>query len=129
MQTAECAVAAKIAMEPAFAWWVPHTLKKRNQIISKVKSKYWLRTHKFGIQIPKVVKEAKRFDQENGDTLWWEAICNEMRNVRPAVEVWEKEVEHIPPGYQQIKCHMIFDVKMGENFRRKAMFVTGWHTT
>ena len=22
---------------------------------------------------------------------WWEAICNEMRNVRPAFEVWEKE--------------------------------------
>ena len=52
-----------------------------------------------------------------------------MRNVRPAFEVWEKEVEHIPPGYQQIKCHMIFDVKMGENFRRKARFVAGGHTT
>ena len=52
-----------------------------------------------------------------------------MRNVRPAFEVWEKEVEHIPPGYQQIKCHMIFDVKMGENFRRKARSVAGGHTT
>ena len=40
-------------------------------------------------------------------------------------KVWEKEVVHIPPGYQQIKCHMIFDVKMGENFRRKARFVAG----
>ena len=38
VQTAEYAVVAKIAMEPAFAWWVPHTLRKRNQIISKVKS-------------------------------------------------------------------------------------------
>ena len=52
-----------------------------------------------------------------------------MRNVRPAFEVWEKDVEHIPPGYQQIKCHMIFDVKMGENFRHKARFVAGGHTT
>ena len=129
VQTAEYAVAAKIAMEPAFAWWVLHTLKKRNRIISKVKSKYWLRTHKFGIWIPKLVKEAKRFDQENRDTLWWEAICNEMRNVMPAFEVWEKNVEHIPPGYQQIKCHMIFDVKMGENFRHKARFVASGHTT
>ena len=40
VQTVEYAVAAKIAMEPAFAWWVPHTLIKRNRIISKVKSKY-----------------------------------------------------------------------------------------
>ena len=30
VQTAEYAVVAKIAMEPAFAWWVPHRLKKRN---------------------------------------------------------------------------------------------------
>ena len=104
-------------------------LKKRNQIISKVKSKYWHRTNKFGIGISKSVEEAKRFDQENGDTLWWEAICNEMRNVRPAFEVWGKDVEHIPPGYQQIKCHMIFDVKMGETFRHKARFVAGGHTT
>ena len=52
-----------------------------------------------------------------------------MRNVRPAFEVWEKDIEHSPPGYQQIKCHMIFDIKMGENFRRKARFVAGGHTT
>ena len=129
VQTAEYAVVAKIAMEPAFAWWVPYTLKKRNQIISKIEAKYWLRTHKFRIRIPKSVEEAKRLDQENGDSQWWEAICNEMRNVRPAFKVWEKDVEHIPLGYQQIKCHMIFDVKMGENFRCKARFVAGGHTT
>ena len=52
-----------------------------------------------------------------------------MRNFRSAFEVWEKDIEHIPPGYQQIKCHMIFDVKMGKNFRGKARFVTGGHTT
>ena len=129
VQTAEYAVAAKIAIEPAFAWRVPHILKKRNRIISKVKSKYWLRTHKFWIWIPKSVKEAKRFNQENGDILWWWAICDEMRTIRPVFEVWEKDVEHIQPGYQQIKCHMIFDVKMCENFRCKARFVAGGHTT
>ena len=52
-----------------------------------------------------------------------------MRNVRLAFEVWEKDVEYIPPGYQQIKCHMIFNVKMGEKFRRKARFVASRHTT
>ena len=127
VQAAEYAIAAKIAKEPAFTWWVPYMLKKRNRIISKVKSKYWLRTHKFGIWIPKSVEEAKCLDQENGDSQWWEAICNKMRNVRPAFEVSEKDVEHIPPGYQQIKCHMIFDV--GKNFRHKARLVAGGHTT
>jgi hypothetical protein len=42
----------------------------------------------------------------------------EMKNVRPAFEAWEKSADEIPPGFQQIKCHLIFDVKMGENFRR-----------
>ncbi|KAI2491298.1 Reverse transcriptase (RNA-dependent DNA polymerase) [Fragilaria crotonensis] len=129
VQTAEYAVQARLAEEPAFAWWVPHTIKKRNRIIAKVKSKYWVRTHKFGIKIPKTVEEAKRFDAENGNTLWWDAIVKEMKNVRPAFEVWEKSADDIPPGYQQIKCHLIFDVKMGENFRRKARFVAGGHTT
>ena len=129
VQAAEYAVANRIAEEPAFAWWVPHTLKKRERILAKVKSKYWVRTHKFGIRIPKSVEEAKRLDRENGNTLWWDAIVQEMKNVRPAFEEWEKGVGSIPPGFQEIKCHLIFDVKMGENFRRKARFVAGGHTT
>ena len=89
VEVAEFALATRISMEPAFAWWVPFVLKKRNQILAKVKSKYWLRTHKFGIRIPKSVEEAKKIDEQNGDTLWWDAICKEMRNVRPAFEVFE----------------------------------------
>ena len=37
VQSAEYATQAPIAEEPAFAWWAPHTLKKRNRIIAKVK--------------------------------------------------------------------------------------------
>jgi len=37
--------------------------------------------------------------------------------------------EDLPPGYTEIKCHIIFDVKMGENFRRKARQVAGGHVT
>ena len=129
VQVSEYAVQARISEEPAFAWWVPHTLKKRNRIIAKVKSKYWIRTHKFGVKIPKTTAEARAFDAENGNTLWWDAILKEMRNVRPAFEVWEKSTDNIPLGYQQIRCHLIFDVKMGENFRRKARFVAGGHMT
>ena len=92
VQVAKYSVAAKISMELAFAWWVPHTLKKRNHIISKIKSKYWLRMHKLRIRIPKSVEEAKQLDQENGDTQWWDAICKEMQNVGPAFEVWEKDI-------------------------------------
>ncbi len=85
-----------------------------------MKSKYWQRTHKYGIRIPKTVQEALAIDKQNGNTLWWDAICKEMRNVRPAFEKWEKKEGDLPPAYQKIKCHFIFDIKMGENFRQKA---------
>jgi hypothetical protein len=52
-----------------------------------------------------------------------------MKNVRPAFEFWDKDVSKFPPGYQKITCHMIFDVKMGKNFRRKARFVADSHKT
>ena len=122
-------VGARISMEPAFAWWVPYTLKKRNRIIAKVKRKYWMRTHRFGIWIPKTVEEAKDLDTQNTNMLWWDAMCKEMKNVRPAFEPWEKDMSQIPPGFQQIKCQMIFDMTMGKNFRRKACFIAGGHTT
>jgi hypothetical protein len=48
----------KIDDKPAFAWWVPHVMQKQKRILEKVKSKYWARTHKYGIGIPKNVKEA-----------------------------------------------------------------------
>jgi hypothetical protein len=75
------------------------------------------------------VQEALTFDKENGDTLWWDAICTEMKNVRPAFEEWSKPLSDMPIGYQEVRCHLIFDVKMGENFPRKARFVAGGNTT
>ena len=32
-------------------------------------------------------------------------------------------------GYQKVDCHMIFDIKLGENFRCKARMVAGGHKT
>ena len=59
VQVAEYAISARISEEPAFAWWASSVLKKRNRIIAKTKSKYWLHTHKFGIEIPKSVIQAR----------------------------------------------------------------------
>jgi len=39
VQLAEYATLHKISDEPAFAWWVPHVIKKRERIIAKVKFK------------------------------------------------------------------------------------------
>ena len=126
VQSAEYAVQNRLHEEPAFAWWVPTVIKKRKSILSKVKSKYWQTTHKYGIEIPKSIKNAKELDTKNGNTLWWDSICDEMANVRIAFEVCDGG---IPPGYTHIDCHMIFDVKLGENYRRKARLVAGGHKT
>lgn len=74
VQLAEYAHQKRITEKPAFAWWVPHVLKKKKRIVAKVKSIYWIRTHKFGIRIPKSVEEARQIDKENGDTLWWDSV-------------------------------------------------------
>ena len=114
--------------EPAFSWWCPYVRMKQTRICSKLKSKYWQRTHKYGIRIPKTVKEAIQIDNENGNTLWWDAILLEMKNVRPAFKRYDGDVRKLI-GYQRITCHFVFDVKLGENFRRKARLVGGGHKT
>ena len=58
VQVAEYTVLSRISEEPAFTWWASSVLKKRNKIIAKTKSKYWLMMHKFRIEIPKTVLQA-----------------------------------------------------------------------
>jgi hypothetical protein len=125
VQVAEYAVASKIQEEPAFAWWARHVLKKRDRIIRKVKSRYWTRTHKFGILLPKTVAEALRIDRETGTNYGQTAIEKEMGTIDCAFHF--PEDGKAPVGYQKIDCHMIFDVKM--TLERKAQYVAGGHQT
>jgi hypothetical protein len=74
VQVAEYAIGNKIATELAFNWWVHDVLRRKDRIISKIKSKYWKRAHKFGIQVPKLVNEALEIDKETGTDLWKKAI-------------------------------------------------------
>ena len=61
---AECAMENEISDEPALNWWVKETLRHRDRIIYKVKSKYWITSHKFGIGVPKTAKEADDIDRQ-----------------------------------------------------------------
>ena len=128
VQLADYAQQRGITDQPAFAWWISHVNRKRKRIISKTKSKYWTRTHKFGIRLPHTVQEALSIDKENGDTFWWDALCKEMKNVRVAFEEYDGNIDDLV-GYKKLDCHMIFDIKMGENFRRKARLVADGHKT
>ena len=137
MELAQYAVANGIADEPAFKWWVPEILRKKNRMIAKIKTKYWRTTHKFGIEIPKSVEHALRIDYETGTDYWRRAIEKEMKNVRVAFQRFtgddpgggQGQGPTSLQGYQEIKCHMIFDIKMDGEFTRKARFVAGGHTT
>jgi hypothetical protein len=53
-------------------------------------------------------------------------VRKEMKNVRIAFKIINGD-ESVTPTYQEIRCHMIFDIKM-EDFRRKARFVAGGNT-
>ena len=57
IQLAENAVANRFQEEPAFKWWVSETLRTRNRIIAKVKSRYYKTSHKYSIKLPHSVKE------------------------------------------------------------------------
>jgi hypothetical protein len=61
IQVSEHAVGKDLLVsQPVFAWWVPFTLKKRDQVIKAVNSRCFRHTHKFGIKLPKTVEERSR---------------------------------------------------------------------
>ena len=106
-----------------------YTIQKRRHI-KPVKSKYWEKTTKYGIRIPKTVKEAIDIDKGNGDTLWQDAIHDEMNIIRlKALEEYHGDPTLDLIGFQQITGHLVFDVKLGENFRRKARYCADGHKT
>ena len=69
VEVAEYARARGIDKEPAFEWWVPHTLKKRQVILSALKKRIRKTTHKYGIEIPTVGSHQVRFPMCTLETL------------------------------------------------------------
>ena len=78
IEVAEFAVAMDLVQSPAFKWWVPHTLRKRDQIIAKVQHRLVSKKYKYGHVVPSSVKEAYDLDTNNGNTRWRDAIAKEM---------------------------------------------------
>ena len=108
---AEYATASGIAEHPAFAWWVPYVLRKRNVIASAVNSRICKCSHKYGIKVPCSVKEALDFDCKNGNTFWVDALTKEMGKVCVAFEILGPN-DNPPVGWYKASGHIDFDVKM-----------------
>ena len=71
------------------------------------------------------MKEAFAIDAKNG-TLWADAIGLEMKYSKVAFDEYDSKIEDLV-AYEQISGHLIFDVKLSENFRRKARSVVDGH--
>ena len=126
VQVAEFASARDIVDEPAFKYWVPFTLRKRDRIIASVNSRVKRTTHKYGIEVPRSIEHALQLDALNGNTFWRDAIDKEMSSVLVAFEILDSS-SPIPVGWKKSSGHIIFDVKM--DFTRKARWVKDGHLT
>ena len=53
----------------------------------------------------------------------------QMRNVRIAFEEFSRPISQMLHGFKKLNFHLLFEVKLNENFRRKARFVADGHRT
>ena len=125
VETADYAMANQIQDESAFIWWVPYTLRKRDVILSSVKARVRQTNIKYGIKVPRTLKEAIMFDKENNNTFWHDAVDKEMNGILPGFDFPDSNKP--PPGYSKSSGHLVFDVKM--DFTRKARWVKDGHLT
>ena len=134
LELAAYAVVNQLQEEPAFKWLDKDLLRWQDQIISKVKTRYCQKANKLGIRIPKAAIEVLDIEKAMGTKFWKIAIQKEMCNVRVYFEKGSRAVEYmrcgkVLPRYQDIGCHMKFNIKMDGNFSRGSCFVAGGHTT
>ena len=111
---------------PAFAWWVPYTLKKRDTIIASVQQRIAKTTHNYEIEIPTSWKYAQEIDTKNSNHLWRDALAKEMKNVGVAFDVLENH-QNVPVGWAKATGHLVWDVKI--DFTQKARWVKDGHRT
>ena len=126
LEVAEFATARGIAEEPAFSWWIPYTLRKRDRIISAVNKRIKRVSHKYGVEVPTSIEHSYRIDKTNGNHLWRDAINREMENLKVAFDILHKG-QTPPQGYTKASGHLVFDVRM--TLERKARWVKDGHRT
>jgi hypothetical protein len=98
IKTAKFAKAQSIADELAFAWWVPHTLPKRDTVLSKIHAQIRKTFHKHSIKTPTSMKNALEIDRSNNNTFWKDALAKEMSKVGVAFEVLERALRVLLDG-------------------------------
>ena len=101
-------------------------MKKHDQIISliwKQITPYLKWTHKFGIEVPKTVKEAFDLDHKNGNTFWASANTKEMKEVCIAFKSFLTAMLHLL-GIRRSHVTWCFTSRW-KTFRKKAQLIAG----
>ena len=83
--------------------------------------------YKFGIQIPRNMKQALALDLQNGNTKWQDAMKEEIDSLLGFDTFVDKGTIPFLEGYKNIIVHFVFDVK--HDLRHKARLVAGGHLT
>ena len=91
VELAEYAKGNELQHEPAFTWWVPHTLRRRNRILKAMKKRYHRTAQKFGIELPKTVKRALELDEESGTTFWRDATNKVQLTAQAPLLPWSDQ--------------------------------------
>ena len=111
-KTTKHSIDDSLAVEPAFKWWVKHTLLQRDLLIGRLKGQLIQNGRiKFRVEIPGTVEEMVSLDKNNGNTLCQDSIDKEMKNVCIAFKLLE--IHGKPPvDYTKINFHSVFDFKL-----------------
>ena len=89
---------------------------------NKCAQRYSLITYKFGVRLPRNVKEAFRLNEDNGNTDWADAMGLELEQLAEYKAFRDLgKTARVPRGYQQILLQMVFDVK--QSLKQKARLV------
>ena len=95
---------------------------------AKARQRKYGPVYKFGVQVPKDWKEARKLQAEFGHTKWTDAEVIEKDQVDDYETFHDlgKNAEP-PPGYKKIRVHFVYDVK--HDLRYKARLVADGHLT
>ena len=101
-----------------YSWWCPYVLRKRDRIIAGVKARVLKKRFKYGFEVSETVARVIELDEINDNTLCQYGIEKEITAVRVAFKTLNGG-DQLPPGYQYMQCHMIFEINL-DGFRIKG---------
>jgi hypothetical protein len=132
-----CAIYAKekgLLNEPG--WKRFKGIAKRQKKFTRMVNQAKLRSYntapkyKYGFEVPRDYKHAKRLDEKHGDNCWQDATDLELHQIDEYETFQDYGLKHKvkpPDGYKKIRVHLVFDVK--HDGRHKARLVAGGHLT